>query len=162
MSDIYYTDPKYRVDWRTISVHDDDNIKGFFSDYRYLSNFFPAAVYYEGAQYPSSENAFMSAKTTDLKLREEFTIITAAQAKKLGRQITLREGWEEMKLDVMLEVCFSKFLRNKDLRKKLVETGNKYLEETNAWRDTYWGVDYQLGGSNHLGKILTKIRECLK
>jgi predicted NAD-dependent protein-ADP-ribosyltransferase YbiA (DUF1768 family) len=44
---------------------------------------------------------------------------------------------------------------------RLLETGNLYIEETNTWNDTYWGV---CGGKgrNKLGKILMVIREDLR
>jgi predicted NAD-dependent protein-ADP-ribosyltransferase YbiA (DUF1768 family) len=61
-----------------------------------------------------------------------------------------------------MAVCvFSKFLINKDLRQKLVETGDKYLEETNNWGDAYWGV-YEDVGNNKLGKILMATRSYWK
>ncbi len=37
-----------KYDWPKIAVHDDKNIKGFFGDYRFLSNFYDSHVYYEG------------------------------------------------------------------------------------------------------------------
>ena len=55
-----------------------------------------------------------------------------------------------------------KFYRNLDIREKLLATGDKYLEEKNFWNDVFWGVDYKKGGENKLGKILMKVRECLR
>jgi predicted NAD-dependent protein-ADP-ribosyltransferase YbiA (DUF1768 family) len=40
----------------------------------------------------------------------------------------------------MYDIVFDKFTRNKSLGDKLLETGDKYLEETNHWHDTCWGV----------------------
>jgi predicted NAD-dependent protein-ADP-ribosyltransferase YbiA (DUF1768 family) len=47
-----------------------------------------------------------------------------------------------------------------ELSKMLLSTGNKYIEETNTWGDTYWGVCNGVG-ENNLGKILMSIRHCL-
>lgn len=62
----------------------------------------------------------------------------------------------------MMEIVFNKFIQNRSLKEKLLDTGNKYLEETNWWKDDFWGVDIKIGGKNNLGKILMKVRECLK
>ena len=58
----------------------------------------------------------------------------------------------------MSAVVFDKFYRNIDLRNKLMETGNRYLEETNHWKDRYWGV-CDGKGENNLGKILMSVRK---
>ena len=138
-------------------VHNENEIKGFFGDYRFLSNFHQCPVYFDGVMYPSTENAFMAAKTLDPLQREQFRYIEPKEAKALGRKIQLREDWESVKYDVMASVCFDKFYRNKGIREKLLETGNAYLEETNHWNDKIWGVcDGE--GQNNLGKILTNIR----
>lgn len=64
---------------------------------------------------------------------------------------------------MMLAIVFDKFWRNHDIRQKLIDTGDKYLEETNHWMDFYWGYSWQKQvGQNNLGKILMKVRNCLK
>jgi predicted NAD-dependent protein-ADP-ribosyltransferase YbiA (DUF1768 family) len=40
-------------------------------------------------------------------------------------------------------------------------TGNDYLEETNTWKDSFWGV-YNGIGTNWLGKILMEERERIR
>ena len=61
----------------------------------------------------------------------------------------------------MSSIVFEKFYRNKELRKKLLETGDRYLEETNWWGDDFWGV-CNGEGRNELGKILMKVRDFWK
>lgn len=139
-------------------VHDDNNVKGFFAEYRYLSNFHVCPVYFEGVCYPSTENAFMAAKTLDLEQRVAFETIEPKEAKALGRKIALRTDWETVKYDVMAAVNFDKYYRNLDIREKLVSTGDKLLEETNHWGDKIWGTDPDGNGENNLGKILMNIR----
>ena len=51
-----------------------------------------------------------------------------------------------------------KFTTNQKLQKQLLATGDQHLEETNKWGDTFWGVCNGVG-SNHLGKILMKVRD---
>lgn len=142
---------------RTYIVHDDTQIKGFFGEYRFLSNFEQTPVYFEGRLYPATENAYMAAKTLDLAVREVFLDIEPKEAKKLGRKIILRPDWEQVKFDVMLSINVDKYYRNLDLRAKLLATGAKYLEETNHWQDVIWGVcDGQ--GWNMLGQTLMNVR----
>lgn len=159
-----YSDIK--INWTDIIQWDDNNIRGFFGsgpgEYRWLSNFYPCDVWFEGVKYTSSEAAYMAAKTDDTSIREQISKLSAFEAKKFGHKIKLREDWNETKYNVMLRIILEKFLANKELGIKLLSTGDKYLEETNFWKDTFWGVDYKLGGENNLGKILMKVRDVLK
>ena len=167
MSDIMYnetpvTGSHYKFgDWKLYAIHDDKNIKGFFGDYRWLSNFHSCPVYFEGLLYPSSENAYQAAKVVP-EHRCELQSCTPAQSKRVWKTLSKidssKENWNARKYDVMSIILFDKFYRNKDLRQELLNTGDKYLEETNHWKDQDWGVDIKLGGTNHLGKILMKIR----
>lgn len=146
---------------RDYIIHNDKEIKGFFGEWRFLCNFHVCPVYFDGILYPSTESAYMSAKTLDLEQRKAFESIDPSEAKKLGRTIKLRSDWEEVKYDVMSSVVFDKFYRHKELRDKLLSTGDAYLEETNHWKDLEWGV-YDGVGKNYLGKILMGIREYWK
>lgn len=143
------------------TVFDDKNIKGFFEEYRWLSNFHICDVEYEGFLYPSTEAAYQAAKTKDLEEKEIFTVLTPAQAKKKGGLVTMREDWEDIKIQVMYDINLDKYTRHKDLRDKLLATGDKYLEETNWWGDRFWGV-CKGTGRNELGKVLMQVREKVK
>ena len=144
-----------------------DGIYGFSGATRWLSNFYLAAITYDGAVYPSTEHAYQAAKTLDTEERKPFqlqnhpnTSISCRRAKALGYKITLRPDWEDVKRDVMFELVFKKFTQHLHLRRFLLTTKDVYLEETNTWKDTYWGVcDGQ--GRNELGKILMEVREIL-
>ena len=57
----------------------------------------------------------------------------------------------------MEQILWAKFEQNPGLKEKLINTGDAYLEETNTWNDTFWGV-CKGKGQNNLGKILMKIR----
>ena len=133
-------------------------ISEFQGEYRFLSNFWPAIVTLDNVRYPSVEHAYMAAKTTDqktrMKIREQ---PTAAMAKKLGRSIQLRPDWEQIKLGVMESLVRQKF-QEIDLKTRLLATNNQEIIEGNTWNDTFWGV-CRGKGSNHLGKILMKVRD---
>lgn len=130
--------------------------------YRFLDNFYPAHLKWEGIEYPTSEHAFQAAKTLDRDFRKQIAKIDSpAQAKKMGRAVDLREDWEERKYELMEEIVSAKFLQNPALAKKLLDTGDAPLEEGNHHGDVIWGtVDGQ--GNNWLGKILMSVREKLR
>src|ERR1700691_5814087 len=137
-------------------------IDRFAGDYRFLSNFYPATVVYEGLTYPDSEHAYQSAKTLDMNQRRRIAALpTPAEAKHAGEALIYRPDWPQVKYQVMLDCVRDKFTRNPDLRAKLLATGNAYLEEGNTWGDQIWGV-YQGKGTNWLGKILMQVRAELR
>lgn len=146
---------------RDYVIHDDNYIKGFFGKYRWLSNFEPCKVFYEGIEYSSSENAYQAAKSLDLEVKLEISKLSPSESKKISKKIKLRPDWEEIKYEVMFSVVFDKFTRNKELKKKLLSTGNKYLEETNHWNDKFYGV-CNGDGLNVLGNIIMEVRRILK
>ena len=135
-------------------------INQFKDEYRFLSNFFMTDVAYGGLIYPSSEHAYMAAKTTDPDLRWMIkNCATAADAKKAGRELPLRAGWDSMKYEVMHEILWDKFNRNPIIRQKLIDTGDQQLVEGNWWGDKIWGVCLKTNqGQNHLGKTLMAVR----
>ena len=133
-------------------------IKHFNRKYFFLSNFYECPVFYEGLVYNSTEAAFQAAKI--LYGREYFTRMNPPAAKKEGRRVDLRDDWEDVKMGVMYDVCYAKFAYNPELKKKLLKTGDKHLEEANHHGDMIWGtVDGE--GENNLGKILMQIRKDL-
>jgi len=137
-------------------------IDSFTGRYRFLSNFWPAEVEFEGITYPSVEHAYQSAKTLDRDERLRIAKLpTPSEAKHAGRALPLRSDWETAKFTVMEECVRYKFAHHPELRTALLETGDAYLEEGNTWGDRIWGV-YQDQGENRLGKILMKVRAELR
>lgn len=135
-------------------------IKSFKDENRFLSNFYKCNIEYEKITYSSVEYAYQAAKSLDIEERKFIAAIaTPGLVKKAGKNLTIREDWEEVKLLIMEELLKKKF-EHTDLREKLLATGSKELIEGNYWHDTYWGV-YNGEGENHLGKLLMKIRDTL-
>lgn len=133
-------------------------ISKFEKDYFFLSNFYPCKVHYQGRTYKNSEAAYQAQKTLNLELRQEFEALSARDAKKKGRMIELRKDWEEVKDNIMYEICYSKFVNNPIIARKLIATKDAELVEGNTWFDTYWGVCNNVG-LNKLGQTLMKVRE---
>ena len=136
-------------------------INEFRGPYYFLSNFYEAPVTWNDITYKNNEAAFQSAKTNNITIRETFATMDPSTAKREGRRVTLRPDWEEVKYQVMREICLAKFTQNKELRERLLATDNEHLEEGNTWGDKIWGtVNGQ--GNNWLGKILMQVREEIK
>lgn len=139
----------------------DKPIDSFTGEYRFLSNFFPAKITYQGDVYSSVEHAYQASKTDDFSVRAKIREAkTCGIAKHLGRYVKLRMDWETIKLSVMHELVLQKF-QDKVLRAELLATGERLLIEGNWWNDRFWGV-CRGQGENHLGKILMKVRAQLK
>lgn len=145
-----------------------DVIDVFDENYSFLSNFHPSPMVINGIYYPTVEHYFQSEKTIDEM--EKFNIIHASSpntAKGFGRHCTLCPNWENIKDSVMLRGVQEKFRQNKNLKEKLLATGNAILIEGNTWHDNYWGNCTcfrcrDIKGKNQLGKTLMFIRSELK
>ena len=68
-----------------------NDVKEFRGEYRFLSNFWPVEVWYEGLKYLSSEAAFQAAKTDDVAKRKEFTTMKPGESKKSCQFVELRK-----------------------------------------------------------------------
>lgn len=139
----------------------DSPITDFKGPWFFLSNFFPSKVSWDGIKYPSVENAYQAAKTMDSDIRKAFVTITAGQAKRKGRTITLREDWELVKETVM-HILLTKKFSDPHLKQRLIETGDRELIEGNNWGDKIWGCVWSDGkwvGENKLGKLLMEVRK---
>lgn len=133
-------------------------IKEFQGEYRFLSNFWPSEVQYQGLIFPTVEHAYQAAKTENRQHRCEIqNMDKPGDAKKFGNKVEIREDWNSIKLQIMEELIREKF-RKPWLQKLLLATGTEELQERNKWGDTYWGFCGGIG-QNHLGKILMKVRE---
>jgi ribA/ribD-fused uncharacterized protein len=136
-------------------------ILGFTGKYKCFSNFHPSPIVDDdGLNYDTVEHAFQAAKTLDkTKAKRIRTAKSARDAKRLGNDpnLGIRPDWEKVKDGIMLKFLRLKFRQNPDLAKALLNSGDEYLEETNTWKDTYWGV-CNGKGKNMLGILLMKVR----
>ena len=125
----------------------------------YICYFSYSPFTYKDVYYPTVEHFFQANKTTNEKIRNEIAAVpTPSQAKYRGRAVQLRSDWRKIRINVMEIGLREKFNQNPDLKQKLLDTGNAYLEEGNTWGDHYWGVCDGYG-ENHLGQLLMKLRE---
>ncbi len=163
--------PRYSH-WSQFVVWSDTEIRGFYGrdNYFFLSNFYPSPVFHNGNCWQTCEHAYQAAKLNDENYTEqeqdnlirEFKIVSTRGAMELGRSLKLSSKWNDIKFDIMLQCVLDKFIRNKELGQKLLDTNNKYLQELNNHGDSIWGVDVYTGiGDNDLGEILMAVRNYL-
>lgn len=144
-------------------------INRFTGEYKFLSNFYIVDVLnlFDGFIYSSVEHAYMSMKS-DLPEWKEYCRNkenSCGAVKRKSYELTLIDGWETKKLIYMREFVTYKFLHNKELQIKLLETGNQNLIEGNFHGDVFWGMTLLENpnfGENHLGRILMEIRDKIK
>lgn len=153
-----------KIEWQTYTKHTETEIRGFFGEYRFLSNYHLCPIWFEGLLYPSTENAYQAAKVA-LTDRPEFLKMTPPESKRAwkGKSIYTPERWDAIKDNIMYRILVEKFGYNEQLGQLLKNTGGRYLEETNSWGDAYWGFDVNTqSGQNVLGTMLMQIRKILK
>lgn len=141
-------------------------IDEFRGRWAFLSNFHRAPLTWEGIDYPTSEHAFNAGKTLDPAARLSIAVAsTPREAKRLGRMVQLRPGWDEtVRFEVMAAVLRAKFCCHPGRVDALLTTGDAVLVEGNTWHDQTWG-DCRCGraactgpGENHLGRLLMELR----
>lgn len=134
-------------------------ILGFQGDYRWLSNFAPCDILYDGVIYPSVENAYVAAKTTNPSARRQLETCSPNDAKSIGRTLPLRKHWDQLRVPLMRQFLIQKY-NQEPYRQLLINTEGRYIEETNWWNDQFWGV---CGGKgeNILGVLIMDIRDRL-
>lgn len=142
-------------------------IRGFKNEHRFLSNFWPAEVEFEGKKYPTVEHAYQAAKFEHNGYRK---VIRKAEtpgiAKKLGstRAYPIHADWNEGRaIAVMSDLLAQKF-SDPELAKRLLDTDDAVLVETNSWGDDTWGDSTTTDepGRNQLGILLMSVRASLR
>ena len=155
-------------------------------DFKFLSNFYSCEfvdeneikngkpiVFKNMEQYFMYKKAITFDKDNTTLIEEILKEENPKEIQKMGRKVKNfndRE-WDKVKLEIMYDGLKLKFGQNPNLKKKLLETGNKILYEANKY-DKYWGigVDVEKGvemekegksnefGKNQLGELLMALR----
>lgn len=161
---------------------------GFFretEEYGFLSNFYysPFTVSYmnedgvKSYEFKTAEHAvhfFKAMLFNDIETANKIMMTDYPKvAKSLGREVKNFDQniWDLNKRAIYFDVIKAKFTdeRNKDIRQKLIDTGDSILVECSPY-DRIWGIGYSKNspefickefdkwGQNLLGKILMKVR----
>lgn len=160
-----------------------DIIREFRGEYSWLSNFAPYGFVESIEEYthlfrtepygfvdgkrvwPTVEHYYQASKTDNFEdFKRIFHAETPALAKKLGRHVSMRSRWENIKLNIMYNSLLRKLNQNEELIYKLKSTGKAEIVEGNYWHDNYWGTCYcpkcqGKGSVNYLGKMYMFLRD---
>jgi ribA/ribD-fused uncharacterized protein len=146
----------------------------FYGENSPFSNWYKAPFKYRGIQFSSSEQHYMWRKAVYFHDAETAQKILATNnpktQKHLGGQVDGYNdtAWKKVCLKVMKEGLMCKFHQNPDLKRQLLTTIGILVEASPY--DKYWGVGLLLTdpaiqscvnweGSNHLGYLLSEVRE---
>lgn len=135
-----------------------------FGELGYLANYSSHGFYKNNIYYKTVEHFYQSEKFNDLDIKNNIiNCDTPKEASNIGRDRSLKriDNFKDIKLNVMYEGLYLKFSQNKDIRSKLIETGNKTIREMSV-KESYWGIGPNLDGDNHIGHLLVKVREKVK
>lgn len=144
----------------------------------YLSNWHKCVFKDDKYTYHTSESYLMTQKALLFGDADSANkIINSSDPKKqkeLGRLVKgfNEKVWNQNKFEIMVKGLFLKFNQNKDLKNKLLGTGNKVLVEGSPY-DKIWGVGLKWDdpkildeknwkGENLLGKALMEVRNQIK
>ena len=140
-------------------------VREFQGRFRFLSNFFPSPIMWNGKVWPTAEHLFQAMKTEDPKIQEKIRQANKpGEAKRLGYEVVPKPNWKTIKRQMMLLILRMKFKQNPKLIQKLIDTGDMKLIEGNYWHDNYFGVCKchrckNKEKHNHLGKLLMQLRK---
>lgn len=127
----------------------------FRGEYYPLSNMFPVEIEIDGQKFSCVEAAFQACKTFDRDIRQKFVGLNGFEAKKLGRQIKIRDDWEQCKVAVMKRLLKDKF--NRPGFAQILISAPEPIVEDNTWGDTFWGR-CNGRGRNMLGQLLSSVK----
>lgn len=138
--------------------HDPILFYGQKSDFGAFSNFFPATIWLDGKEWPSTEHYYMAQKTADPVKQEAIRQApTPGKAKRMGREVELVPNWDEIKYEIMRRAVYAKFDQNEHLRFVLLSTGDRAIHENCP--DPWWGGGpHYPHGRDWLGKVLVEVR----
>jgi len=135
-----------------------------FGDLGYLANYSSYGFYDDGVFYKTVEHYYQANKFDNEEIRNKIiNAETPKEASNIGRDRNniRKDNFYLIKNSVMFKGLFLKFIQNKDIMYKLIETRDKNIREMTV-KEYYWGVGDNKQGENNIGKILCNVRNVLK
>lgn len=135
-----------------------------FGEYGYLATYSNHGFFKDGIYWKTSEHYYQAQKFVEHEVKLKIANAkTPKIASTIGRDrnLNLRSDWEEIKQNIMYDAVYFKFKQNKDILRKLIDTGNAELVEATV-KENYWGCGPNNDGQNNYGKILVRVRKQLR
>mmetsp|Transcript_5012 Transcript_5012/g.12291 ORF Transcript_5012/g.12291 Transcript_5012/m.12291 type:complete len:688 (-) Transcript_5012:35-2098(-) len=138
-------------------------VDSFAGIYEFLALEYPCEVYFCGNKYPSAQHALLDAQYIGLPEEILQSDDGAAARESVANMADLkeREDWKILRLRALEMILRDKFLRHPELKKLLVDTGDRTLEWLGG--DAFWGITIATPsipsfGQNQLGRGLAAVR----
>lgn len=135
-----------------------------FGEYGYLATYSNHGFFKDGIYWKTSEHYYQAQKFVEPEVKLKIANAkTPKIASTIGRDrnLNLRSDWKEIKQNIMYDAVYFKFKQNKDILRKLLDTGNAELVEATV-KENYWGCGPNNDGQNNYGKILVRVRKQLR
>ena len=131
--------------------------------YACFNNSFPTLVTVDNISYPDSESAFQAQKTEEINEKIKMSELSGEAARKAGRNLELRQDWDDVKYTMLVDVLFAKFTQNLEIQKILLDTGtDELIADMTSSHGKEYGKCYcnkcNGQGRNLLGKALMEVR----
>lgn len=149
----------------THKLDTDKQVFFYEQEFYVLSNFSAFNLSWKNLRFDTAEHAYHWEKFPDAPnvrlgielARSAHEAFQLAQANKNRRRL----DWDDVKVDIMLNILHAKADQHEYVRRKLLETGDRELVE-DSWRDDYWGWGPNRDGQNMLGKLWMQVRGNLR
>lgn len=136
------------------------------NNYSWINPWYDCKIEYQGKWYQSVTNAFKANMSSDAKEQAKFAIggIPVGQTPLTGAMAHhekihyIRQDWEQVKDELMLDLQRIKFNTYEGLGKLLCEVTKRSNIINATDNDPYWGY-WQQRGKNKLGQVLEQVRE---
>ncbi|MCX8074273.1 MAG: NADAR family protein [Clostridia bacterium] len=135
-----------------------------FGPLGYLATYSSHGFYKEDIFFKTNEHFYQYSKVIECEIKQEILDAeTPKEASNIGRDRNnkIREDWDKVKQEIMLEGVLLKFRANPNILEKLLDTGEEEIVEDTV-KEEYWGCGPNKTGQNNYGKILVKARTILR
>lgn len=143
------------------------DVVGFYErEFFVFSNFSSFQVDWKGRRWATSEHAYQAAhffETAPELVEEIYHSRSAHYAYKLAKANghLAPKNWEDVKVDIMYDICWHKMHQNPYVYAKLLMTEQEYIVEDSN-KDGFWGWGADRQGRNELGKIWMRLRDQIR
>lgn len=146
-----------------LSYETDDAVYWFSSAFDPLNNWSAHAVKLWDMHFPTVEHGYHYRKFAET-LPDVAALVVAAPSPWAAMQIERqhsehrRRDWQNVKVEIMLQLVRAKAAQHEDVRECLMATGTKHIYENSPW-DDFWGCGADGAGKNQMGEILMRVRD---
>lgn len=147
-----------------LTLDTDKQVFFYEQEFYVLSNFSSFKIRWRGILFPTSEHAYHwesfygpNGSQQHRDYIEEAASAHEAYQYTQYHKAERRVEWDQIKVPTMRQILLAKWDQHEYVRRKLFETGNRWIIE-NSWRDDFWGWGPERNGKNVLGQLWMQIR----